>query len=185
MRHQREGIYRVDLHTAEGEVTGYPLPMNSGLKPSAAGTIPKTPSGNASAPCLRVREGAVGALQCVRREQPCVCEKRRKLKVKLSDGKERTIQHMSATTFWGPDGKPISAAEFIQRLFGDLPALFRKCAEAAGSYPDTTVSVASHNRAGGPMTVVVNNRPERIGNRVPTIFRHGWCFVVRYLKLLW
>jgi type I restriction enzyme R subunit len=31
---------------------------------------------------------------------------------------------MSATSFWSPDGKPISAAEFIQRLFGDLPALF-------------------------------------------------------------
>lgn len=58
-------------------------------------------------------------------EQPCVCDKRRKVKVKLADGKERTIQHMSATSFWSPDGKPISAAEFIQRLFGDLPALFR------------------------------------------------------------
>nr|WP_163500910.1 DEAD/DEAH box helicase family protein [Halomonas socia] len=57
-------------------------------------------------------------------ERPCVCEKRRKVKVKLADGKERTIQHMSATSFWSPDGKPISAAEFIQRLFGELPALF-------------------------------------------------------------
>jgi len=57
-------------------------------------------------------------------EQPCVCEKRRKLRVKLADGKERTIQHMSATSFWSPDGKPISAAEFIQRLFGELPQLF-------------------------------------------------------------
>ena len=57
-------------------------------------------------------------------EQLCVCEKRRKVKVKLANGKERTIQHMSATSFWSPDGKPISAAEFIQRLFGDLPALF-------------------------------------------------------------
>ncbi|SDY57434.1 type I restriction enzyme, R subunit [Nitrosomonas halophila] len=49
----------------------------------------------------------------------------RKLKIKLADGKERTIQHMSATSFWSPDGKPISAAEFIQRLYGELPALFR------------------------------------------------------------
>lgn len=32
---------------------------------------------------------------------------------------------MSATRFWSPDGKPISAAQFIQRLFGDLPELFR------------------------------------------------------------
>ena len=49
----------------------------------------------------------------------------RKIKIRLSDGKERTIQHMVATTFWGPDGKPMSAAEFVERLFGDLPDLFR------------------------------------------------------------
>jgi type I restriction enzyme R subunit len=57
----------------------------------------------------------------------------------LADGKERTIQHMSATSFWGPDGKPISAAEFIQRLFGDLPALFRDEDElrALWGRPDT------------------------------------------------
>src|SRR5690554_6545887 len=28
-------------------------------------------------------------------------------KIKLADGKERTIQHMMATSFWSPDGKPI------------------------------------------------------------------------------
>ena len=41
---------------------------------------------------------------------------RQKIKIKLADGKERTIQHMTATTFWSPDGKPMSAAEFIERL---------------------------------------------------------------------
>lgn len=49
----------------------------------------------------------------------------RKLKIKLADGKERTIRHMMATTFWGPDGKPMSAAQFIERLFGALPSLFK------------------------------------------------------------
>jgi type I restriction enzyme R subunit len=52
-------------------------------------------------------------------------ERPQKLKIKLADGKERTIQHMMATTFWGPDGKPISAAQFVERLFGELPALFK------------------------------------------------------------
>lgn len=47
-----------------------------------------------------------------------------RVRVKLADGKERSIQHMVATSFWSPDGKPISAAEFIERLFGDLPELF-------------------------------------------------------------
>jgi type I restriction enzyme R subunit len=50
---------------------------------------------------------------------------RQRIKIKLADGKERTIQHMMATTFWSVDGRPMSAAEFITRLFGDLPALFR------------------------------------------------------------
>lgn len=52
-------------------------------------------------------------------------ERPQKLKIKLADGKERTIQHMVATTFWGPDGRPMSAAQFIERLFGELPALFK------------------------------------------------------------
>lgn len=30
-----------------------------------------------------------------------------KVKIKLADGKERTIQHMVATTFWSPDGRPM------------------------------------------------------------------------------
>lgn len=50
---------------------------------------------------------------------------RQKVKIKLADGKERTIQHMMATTFWSVDGKPMSAADFITRLFGELPALFK------------------------------------------------------------
>ena len=40
---------------------------------------------------------------------------RRKIIVKLADGKERTIQHMMATTFWSVDGRPMSAAEFVDR----------------------------------------------------------------------
>ncbi len=50
---------------------------------------------------------------------------RQKIRIRLADGKERKIQHMMATSFWSPDGKPMSAAQFIERLFGDLPALFR------------------------------------------------------------
>ena len=48
-----------------------------------------------------------------------------KLKIKLADGKERAIRHMMATTFWSADGKPMSAAQFIERLFGELPSLFK------------------------------------------------------------
>ncbi len=39
-------------------------------------------------------------------------EAKKKIKVKLRDGKERTIQHMMATTFWSADGRPMSSAQF-------------------------------------------------------------------------
>ncbi len=59
-------------------------------------------------------------------EWPCVCEGGPgKVKIKLADGKVRQLQHMAVTTFWDPSGRPISAAEFVERLFGELPALFK------------------------------------------------------------
>ncbi len=45
--------------------------------------------------------------------------KERKVKIKLSDGKVREIQSMSSTLFY-IDGKPISAEEFLQRIFNTL-----------------------------------------------------------------
>lgn len=51
-------------------------------------------------------------------------ERPKKLRIKLRDGKEREIQHMIATSFWSADGKPISAEEFLQNLFGKLPDFF-------------------------------------------------------------
>jgi type I restriction enzyme R subunit len=50
---------------------------------------------------------------------------RERLKIKLSDGKAREIQHMIATSFWGADGKPISAEQFIHNLFGAMPEFFK------------------------------------------------------------
>jgi hypothetical protein len=48
--------------------------------------------------------------------------------MKLADGKERTIQHMMMTTFWHPDGTPMSAQQFMELLFGKLPEFFRPAA---------------------------------------------------------
>jgi type I restriction enzyme R subunit len=71
--------------------------------------------------------------------QPCRCQRRNKVKVKLADGKERTIQHMTATTFWHPDGTPMSAQQFMEMLFGKLPDFFQSEAELRKlwSAPDT------------------------------------------------
>jgi type I restriction enzyme R subunit len=70
-------------------------------------------------------------------QRPCVCKK--KAKVKLADGKERTIQHMMVTSFWHPDGTPMSAQQFMEMLFGKLPEFFKDEEElrALWSAPDT------------------------------------------------
>jgi type I restriction enzyme R subunit len=48
-----------------------------------------------------------------------------KIIVKLADSKARTIQHMMATSFWHPDGTPMSAQQFLEMLFGALPEFFK------------------------------------------------------------
>ena len=65
--------------------------------------------------------------------------RKEKIKVKLADGKARAIQHMMCTTFWHPDGTPISAQQFMELLFGKLPEFFKNEAElrALWSAPDT------------------------------------------------
>ncbi len=71
----------------------------------------------------------------------CRCDNppRRMTKVKLADGKVRQFQHMVSTSFWSPDGRPISAEEFLRSLFGALPDLFKNEDElrTIWSKPDT------------------------------------------------
>lgn len=59
------------------------------------------------------------------RTNTIICNKKKKIKIKLRDGKEREIQHMIATSFWSADGKPISVEEFLQNLYGSLPNFFK------------------------------------------------------------
>jgi len=70
-------------------------------------------------------------------QRPCICQKR--AKVKLADGKERSIQHMMCTSFWHPDGTPMSATQFMELLFGKLPEFFKDEDElrTIWSAPDT------------------------------------------------
>ena len=56
---------------------------------------------------------------------PCQCEKRKRAKIKLADGKARNIQHMMATSYWHPDGTPMSAQQFMEALYGKLPDFFQ------------------------------------------------------------
>ena len=62
-----------------------------------------------------------------------------KLQVRLADGKVRLIQNMMATTFWSADGTPMSAAQFLESLYGVLPEFFKDEDElrTLWSAPDT------------------------------------------------
>lgn len=72
-------------------------------------------------PCICVKEPPGVCEKCGQR--PCVCKK--KIKVKLRDGKEREIQHMVSTSFFSSDGRLVSAEEFLANLFGEMPKLFQ------------------------------------------------------------
>ena len=75
----------------------------------------------------------------------CTCVKRRKVRVKLADGKERTIQHMMMTSFWHVDGTPMSAQKFMEQLFGTLPTFFKNEQELRDvwSIPETRKELLS------------------------------------------
>jgi len=58
---------------------------------------------------------------------PCTCdgEPSEFIEVKLSKNKALFIDSMVKTTFWAADGTMLSAEEFVQQLFGDIPSLFK------------------------------------------------------------
>lgn len=90
-------------------------------------------------PCICVREPEPACEVCGYVMCRCDNPSRRMVKVKLADGKVRQFQHMISTSFWSPDGKPISAEEFLRSLFGTLPELFKNEDELRiiWSKPDT------------------------------------------------
>ncbi len=52
-------------------------------------------------------------------------ERRECVVIRLADGKVRELQHMSATSFWSPDGRMLSATQFLEALYGVLPDFFK------------------------------------------------------------
>jgi len=56
-------------------------------------------------------------------------EKKKKLNIKLRDGKEREIQYMISTSFWSAEGKPITVQEFMSNMFDVMPDFFKNESE--------------------------------------------------------
>ncbi|MEI6030151.1 MAG: DEAD/DEAH box helicase family protein [Synechococcaceae cyanobacterium ELA739] len=72
-------------------------------------------------------------------DEPETQPRRTKLRIKLGDGKERSIQHMLVTSFWHPDGTPMSSQQFIELLYGQLPEFVKDETELRNLWgaPDT------------------------------------------------
>jgi type I restriction enzyme R subunit len=115
---------RAHLHFSDPEWDGEPAEPETcdkcGRNPcECENPLPKACSTCGKCPCECPKEicPVCGLVQCI-------CEKRKKTKVRLADGKERSIQHMMSTTFWHPDGTPMSSQQFFEQLFGRLPEFF-------------------------------------------------------------
>jgi len=127
-------------HFSDPEWDGEPLEpepcTKCGLYPCECEKLPPKPCNVCGErPCVCMKEPPPPCWKCG--QSPCVCV--RKTRVVLADGKARLIQHMMVTSFWHPDGTPMSAQQFMEDLFGKLPEFFKDEEElrALWSRPDT------------------------------------------------
>ena len=58
-----------------------------------------------------------------------IVNKKTKIVIKLGDGSEREIEHSMDTLFYSPEGSPMTAKEFVEHLFGQIPELFNNESE--------------------------------------------------------
>ena len=78
-------------------------------------------------PCVCTKDPCPTCLQ-----RPCKC----KAKIRLGDGKYRQLAHTTETSFWGSDGKPVTAEDFVKRLFGKLPEFYKTEQELRNIWAD-------------------------------------------------
>ncbi|WP_299081111.1 EcoAI/FtnUII family type I restriction enzme subunit R [uncultured Paraglaciecola sp.] len=85
-------------------------------------------------PCSECKQSPCQCLveQCNKcGNEPCSCdtgggggEKPDKIFITLTDGKVRQIKHMKSVLFMGPNGDMLTAHQFVEQLFGELPRFF-------------------------------------------------------------
>ncbi|WP_461520661.1 EcoAI/FtnUII family type I restriction enzme subunit R [Porticoccus sp.] len=114
---------------ADPEWDGEPLPpeeqpevcLSCGKSPCRCLRKPPVACGGCGrSPCICDKPEPEPCPDCGQR--PCVCE--RKVVITLSDGLARQIKHISSAMYWSPEGKPITAKEFVERMFDDIPHFF-------------------------------------------------------------
>lgn len=106
-------------HFRDPEWDGDPEPSDT-----AGGGTPQPCSDCEERPCICEKPPQENCGECD--NDPCTCEGGPKgmTRVTLSKDRSISIDSMINTTFWAGDGAMISAEEFIQQLFGDLPSFF-------------------------------------------------------------
>ena len=98
---------RAHEHFRDPEWDGEPLPPEEPSEPGKPGSTGPEP-----------RPGEPGPDPTVDPPDPA-----ERVVVRLADGKERNIRYIASTTYWSHDGKPITAQEFMDQLFGDIGTL--------------------------------------------------------------
>lgn len=73
---------------------------------------------------VAVLDDSGGSNPLRRRPKPEDVDKPEKLEIRLSAGHTLNIKHIKSDMFWGPDGVPVSAEEFLRMMFGKLPEFF-------------------------------------------------------------
>lgn len=58
------------------------------------------------------------------KENEAEIERPERLEIRLSDGRSRRIKYIKSDMFWGADGKPVSAEEFLKAMFGQMPEFY-------------------------------------------------------------
>lgn len=73
---------------------------------------------------VAVLDDSGGSNPLRRKPKPEDEDKPEKLEIRLSAGHTLNIKHIKSDMFWGPDGVPVSAEEFLRMMFGKLPEFF-------------------------------------------------------------
>ena len=122
-------------HFSDPEWDGPPLPPEEPLTPP----IPQPCKECGQIPCTCEKPLPEVCDKC--ENSPCVCDKvsSKVVRIKLAPGKFLELDSMVKTSFWSPDGSPISSEAFIQKLFGEIPSFFKDENELRKiwSLPDT------------------------------------------------
>ena len=98
-----------------------PCPVCGKVICECQATPPKPCKKCGKTPCICEKQPPKPCKNCG--QSPCICKK--KVKIKLANGKESEIEYDIETSFFGADGQPLTAQEFMDSLLGKLPELFK------------------------------------------------------------